>query len=144
SAGLLIRSFLRLQAVDPGFQPEGVLLVRVSLPPDQQKASGQAVVTHQQQIFDQFAERIAAIPGIKSAGAVSNLLIKGTPDETIEIEGRPMSKEEDASQLASSAISPGFFETMGVPLKKGRFFTSADALAANEILFAFGHRQTPP
>jgi predicted permease len=143
SAGLLIHSFLRLQAVDPGFQPKGVLLVRVSLPPGQ-RTSGEAIVARQQQIFDQLADRIASIPGVKSTGAVSNLLIKGAPDETIEIEGRPMSKDEDASQLASSAVSPGFFETMGVPLKRGRFFTRADALAANEILFAFGHRQTPP
>jgi len=55
-----------------------------------------------------------------------------------------MSKGEDTNQLATSAVSPGFFVTMGVPLKQGRFFTRADAVAANQILFAFGNRQTPP
>jgi putative ABC transport system permease protein len=145
SAGLLIHSFLRLQAVDPGFKPEGVLLARVSLPPDKQRTSGEATFAHQQEMFSQFAERIAALPGVQRAGAISNFLIKGTPDETIEIEGRPpMSKGDDSNQLASTAVSPGFFETMGVPLKRGRFFTRADAVAANQILFAFGHRQTPP
>ena len=145
SAGLLIHSLLRLQAVDPGFKPEGVLMARVALPPDQQRTSGEAIFAHQQEMFEQFAERIAALPGVQRAGAVSNFLIKGTPDETIEIEGRPpISKGEDTNQLATSAVSPGFFETMGVPLKRGRFFTRADAVAANQILFAFGNRQTPP
>lgn len=144
-AGLLIHSFLRLQAVEPGFETEGVLLARVSLPPDRQKRSGEATFAHQQEMFDQFVERIAALPGIKSSGAVSNFLIKGTPDETIEIEGRPpVSNGEDTNQLASSAVGPGFFETMGVPLIGGRFLTRADAVAANQILFAFGNRQTPP
>lgn len=145
SAGLLIHSLLRLQSVEPGFKPENVLLTRVSLPPDRQKRSGEATFAHQQEMFDQFADRIAALPGVKSSGAVGNFLIKGTPDETIEIEGRsPISNGEDTSQLASSAVSPGFFETMGVPLIRGRFFTRADAVAANRILFAFGNRQTPP
>src|SRR6266404_962574 len=145
SAGLFIHSFLRLQAVDPGFKPEGVLLARVALPPDQQRTSGEAIFAHQQEVFEQFADRISALPGVQRAGAVSNFLLKGTPDETIEIEGRPpMSKGEDTNQLATSAVSPGFFETMGVPLKQGRFFTRADAVAANQILFAFGNRQTPP
>ena len=145
SAGLVIHSFLRLQAVDSGFNPEGILLARVALPPDQQRQSGEAIFAHQQEVFDQFADRIAALPGVQTVGAVSNFLIKGTPDESIEIEGRPpMSKSDNTNQLANSAVSPGFFETMGVPLKGGHFFTCADAAAANQILFAFGNRQTPP
>ena len=144
-AGLLIHSFLRLQAVEPGFRPEGVLLARVSLPPDQQKQSGEATFAHQQEVFDQIADRIASLPGVNCSGSISSFLIKGTPDETIEIEGRPpMPEGKDTNQLASSAISPGFFETMGVPLIRGRFFTRVDAVGANQILFAFGNRPTPP
>ena len=145
SAGLLIHSFVRMLAVDPGFRPEGLLVARIALPPNQQKQSGELIIAHQIELFNQFADRIAALPGAPTAGAVSNLLISGTPDETIEIEGRPpIAKSEDTSQLANSAVGPGFFETMGVPLKRGRFFTRDDVLAANQILFAFGHQQTPP
>jgi predicted permease len=145
SAGLLIHSFLRLQWVDPGFKPERVLLLRVSLPPDQQKQSGEARFAHHEEMFHQFSERIAALPGVENVGTVDNFLLKGTPDESIEIDGRPaISSAQDTNQLASGAVSPGFFETMGVRLLQGRLFTRADAIAANQTLFAFGHRPTPP
>jgi putative ABC transport system permease protein len=144
SAGLLLHSLFRLQSVDPGFRPEGVAIARISLPPDQQKQSGEAIAAHQQNTFNQFADRISALPGVQNVGAISNFLIKGSPDETIEIEGRPpVALTEEISQLASSAISPGFFETMGVGLKKGRLFTREDAAAANHILYAFPNNQTP-
>jgi putative ABC transport system permease protein len=144
SAGLLIHSLFRLQSVDPGFRPEGVAIARISLPPDQQKQSGEAIAAHQQNTFNQFADRIFALPGVQNVGAISNFLIKGSPDETIEIEGRPpVALTEEISQLAISAISPGFFETMGVGLKKGRLFTREDAAAANHILYAFPKNQTP-
>src|SRR6185503_1233536 len=89
SAGLLIHSFVRLQWIDPGFKPEGVLLLRVSLPPDRQRQSGEAIFAHQEEMFHQFAERIAALPGVQSVGTVSNFLLKGISDESIEVEGRP-------------------------------------------------------
>lgn len=144
-AGLLIHSFLRLQAVAPGFNPENVLLARVSLPPDKSKQSGEAITARQQEMFFEFANRIASISGVRSAGTVSNFLITGTPDEAITIEGRPsMSDGQGANQLSVSAVSPGFFETMGVPLLSGRFFTRDDAITANQTLFAFGHRPTAP
>jgi putative ABC transport system permease protein len=144
-AGLLIHSFLRLQAVSPGFKSEGVLLARVSLPPSQGKQPGEAIVAHQQEMFFEFAERIAALPGVQSVGTVSNFLISGTPDEEIKIEGRPaIQNGQHTNQLSVSAVSTGFFETMGVPLLRGRFFSRADAIAANRILFDFGHRPTPP
>jgi predicted permease len=144
-AGLLIHSFLRLQAVDPGFKAEGVLLARVSLPPDQSKRSGEANIAHRQQMFFDFADRIAALPGVQGIGVISDFLMKGTPDEAITIEGRPAASESQIiNQLAVSAVSSGFFETMGVPLLRGRFFTRADTIAANQILFAFGHRPAAP
>lgn len=144
-AGLLIHSFIRLRAVDPGFRSAGVLLARVSLPSDPGKLSGEARIAHRQEMFFEFADRISALPGVQSAGTVSNFLIKGTPDDAITIEGRaPMSNGQATNQLAVSAVSPGFFETMEVPLLRGRFFTRADAIAANQILFAFGHRPTAP
>jgi len=143
-AGLLIHSLLRLQSVDPGFRVEGVAVARISLPPDQQKQSGEAIAAHQQDTFNRFADRISSLPDVQNVGAVSNFLIKGSPDETIEIEGRPpIAQTQEISQLASSAISPGFFETMGVPLKQGRLFTREDAATANHILYAFPNDQTP-
>ena len=129
-AGLLIRSFLRLQSVNPGFRPEGVLLARV-LPPLSIRSGGQA-----ETFFEQLRERLAGIPGVQSVASTDDFLIRGTPDESITIEGRPSTSDGKTSQLNSADASPDFFQTMGVPLLRGRFFTRADALTKIQVLYA--------
>ncbi len=128
-AGLLIRSFLRLQAVNPGFKPEGVLLARV-LPPLSIRSGGQA-----EAFFQQARERLAAIPGVQAVASTDDFLIRGTPDESINIEGRPSASGEKTSQLNSADVSPDFFRTLGAPLLRGRFFTRADALAKIRLIY---------
>jgi predicted permease len=135
-AGLLIRSFQSLQSVNPGFNPEGLLLLRVSLPKVPGNDGAQSVFTQREAAFDQITQRIAVVPGVRKVGAISSLLMKGAANESITIEGRtpaPNSKETD--QLASTSVSPGFFQTMGIPLLRGRFFTRDDA--ARKIILMF-------
>lgn len=136
-AGLLIRSFLKLQSVNPGFNPAGVLLARVSPPLSLRGNRGEAY-------FQQVRERIAALPGVQAVASTDDLLIRGTPDEAITIEGRPPASEGATSQLNSAAASPEFFHTLGVPLLRGRFFTRADALAKSQLLSAPRTQGPPP
>jgi predicted permease len=135
-AGLLIRSFLHLQSVNPGFNPAGVLLARVSPPLSLHGNRGEAY-------FQQVRERIAAIPGVQAVASTDDFLIRGTPDEAITIEGRPPASEGETSQLNSADASPEFFQTLGVPLLRGRFFTRADALAKSQLL-SVPRPQGPP
>ncbi len=139
-AGLLIHSFLRLQAVDPGFHPENVLLARVSLPrkPISPGTPAVTVFTGRQEQFSRFTERLAAIPGVISVGAVTNFLIPGEANESIHVVGRPIeSASQTAGQLASTAVSPDFFRTIGLPLRAGRLLVQDD-LAAKIRLFSTG------
>ncbi|MGH9940604.1 MAG: FtsX-like permease family protein, partial [Blastocatellia bacterium] len=128
-AGLLVRSFLHLQAVNPGFKPEGVLLARVLPPLSIRGGRGETY-------FQQVRERIAGIPGVRAVASTGDFLIRGTPDESITIEGRPPAPDGETSQLNSADASPDFFQTLGAPLLRGRFFTRADALAKIQLLSA--------
>jgi predicted permease len=142
-AGLLLRSFQRLQSVDSGFNAEGVLLVRVSLPPVIGNAEGQNVFVQREVAFHQITERIAGVPGVRGAGAISSFLTAGNADESITIEGRPPAPEgTETGQLASESVSPGFFQTMGIPLLRGRLFSRDDA--ALKIALTFNSFNTEP
>ena len=135
-AGLLLRSFQRLNAVDPGFKPEGVLLVRVSLPPGARKMSAEQRFAQQENTFHQFRELITGLPGVQSTAVIGNFLIRGATAESITIEGRPpLQQGQVATQLASESVSPEFFRTMEVPLRRGRLFSRADAVKKVYLLF---------
>ena len=129
-AGLLIRSFLHLQSVNLGFNSEGLLVARV-LPSLSIRDGGQA-----EAFFQQVRERIAGIPGVQAVASTDDLLIRGTPDDSITIEGRPSASDGKTSQLNSADASADFFQTLGVPLLRGRFFRRADALTKVRLLYA--------
>jgi putative ABC transport system permease protein len=111
-AGLLIRSFQRLQSVDPGFRPEGVLLARVTLP---YQAQAQVI------------ERLAGLPGVQAVGVIEDFLIRRTPSYSIVVEGRALNPAgSETGQLIDAYVSTGFFQAMGTPLLRGRFFSGQD------------------
>jgi putative ABC transport system permease protein len=119
-AGLLLRSFMHLQAVDPGFDPERVLLIQTA--PALNSTSDQWRVFYQQ-----VSERIAALPGVEAAGLTEEVLISGNPDGVITIErGSPDSSELARIPFRRDVISEGLFQTLRVPLLKGRFFNAQD------------------
>jgi putative ABC transport system permease protein len=122
-AGLLIRSFARLTAVDPGFRPQGVLTLRLLLPEGKYKDAERVAFTQRVE------ERLRALPGVTGAGMVSNLPMSG--EENIEgmvIEGKPQPKPEDVPLGDFRQATPGYFEAMGIPLVAGRLFTDGDRL----------------
>ena len=122
-AGLLIRSFVRLQQVTPGFNPEGVISMRLG-------ASGRQFPNPEARIeyFRQFSDRIAAVPGVQVRGAVTSLPFTSSVGwGSINVEGwTPQPGQE--LQVDQRAATPDYFRTMEVPLRQGRFFTTFDAL----------------
>jgi putative ABC transport system permease protein len=122
--GLLLRSFSKLQAVDPGFDPARVLSIQLTPAPN--SAADQWRVFYQQ-----VSERIAALPGVEAAGLASEIFIGGSPDGLITIEGASPEVAATARiPFRGDVISEGLFQTLRVPLRKGRFFNAKDNQAA--------------
>jgi predicted permease len=119
-AGLFLRSFSKLQAVDPGFDPARVL--HMQLTPARNSTADQWRVYYQQ-----VNERIAALPGVEAAGLTSEIFIGGNPGGPITIEGAsPDSSATARIPFRGDVISEGLLETLRVPLRKGRFFNAQD------------------
>jgi putative ABC transport system permease protein len=121
-SGLLIRSFTRLMQMDPGFDPDHLLVFSVGLPP--------ATAPQQQDAFyRQVVERLEALPGVQSAGAVSRLpLAGGNSDRGFQLPGDNKRYNADIRVAA-----PTYFQTMGIPLLKGRGLTEQDAQSSAQV-----------
>jgi putative ABC transport system permease protein len=119
-AGLMIRSFGQLQKVDPGFDPNNVLSLSVSLPESKYPEDAQ-----QRAFFDQAEQRIRRLPGVVAVGSTTTPALTGytwTSDATID--GRP--PEDYPREIRHKVITPDYFRAMGVTLLKGRFFNESD------------------
>ena len=120
-AGLLIRSFVRVQSIDRGFDSQNVLLLQVDLPPSYDNAQKTTA------FFNDALQRIRALPGVVEAGAVSDFFIHRQPDYRIALEGRPASQPSDpAPPLTEDNVLPGYFEAMRIPLLGGRLLRDGD------------------
>jgi putative ABC transport system permease protein len=130
-AGLLIKSFMRLRDVSPGFNPTNVLSVRVSLP-GAKYPQGEPRV----QMLRQTIEHLKSVPGVQSAGAVLSLPLGG---DTFNVgrsfirEGRPATPEESANATYLVA-TPDYFRTLQIPLSAGRLFTDQDSEQTPKVL----------
>jgi putative ABC transport system permease protein len=122
SAGLMMRSFLRLQQVNPGLNAENVLTLRVSLP-----SSKYDVPEKRQDFFRQLLERTRALPGVQSAGAISYLPLSGGGwGRSLTVEDHPVLSVGQAPSINHCVITPDYFRAMGITLLEGRDFTDAD------------------
>ena len=129
-AGLLFRTMLHLQAVNPGLKASGVLTFRVRLPGTRYR--GQTST----QFFEQAIGRIEQLPGVRSASAVSYLPFDGGPaGTTVMIGGRPAPRPGEEPSADIRTVMPGYFQTLGIPLKQGRDFTAADNAAGAPLRF---------
>ena len=121
-AGLLIKSFVRLQNVNPGFNPRNALTFEVSLPKMQYPDDSSIV-----RFNNEAQRRIAALPGVQAAGFSTILPLTGTnSDSSFAIEGRPSDKNNPSPDEERREVSPDYFRALGTPLIRGRFFTDAD------------------
>jgi putative ABC transport system permease protein len=121
-AGLLFRSLVGLQSVDPGLNPARLLTFRVQIPPARYRESADRV-----QFFTRAVEQIERLPGVESASAVSYLPFNGGAAGTdLAIAGRPPAKPGEEPGATIRTVMPGYFRTVGIPLRRGRVFTAAD------------------
>ncbi|MFL6552439.1 MAG: ABC transporter permease [Chthoniobacterales bacterium] len=121
-AGLLIKSFARLEHVNPGFDYHRALAVRLALPPAKY-SDGTAAM----QFYDQLASRLQSVPGIDSLGAISALPMSGLTARTeFLISGKPPAGPSDVPGAQHRWVTPGYFATMHMPLLRGRDFTEHD------------------
>ncbi|HEX5830364.1 MAG TPA: FtsX-like permease family protein, partial [Gemmatimonadaceae bacterium] len=130
-AGLLVRSFDRLQRVSPGFDPRGVLTMRVILPPARY---GDAHVERARQFTAQLLEQARALPGVRTASVSSTLPMAGAPYNTFFVYGRQLPAPgtmQDAQRFIATA---DYFRVMGVRLVRGRLFTERDDAGAPGVV----------
>lgn len=121
-AGLMIKSFMRLQQVSPGFEPNNLLTMNIALPRQKYREPQQANA-----FFDQLAERIKTLPGVKSVGGADPLPFSNSNASTgFVVEGAPAVALADRPDVGERAVTPAYFETMGIPILKGRSFTAQD------------------
>jgi predicted permease len=119
-AGLLVRSFMRLQAVDPGFDAAGVLVVQTAPPRTSTADQWRA-------FYQQARERIASLPGVQAVGLTEEILVSGNPESVITVEGRLYHELPPLrTPLRRDAITDGFFQALRVPLRQGRNFNQED------------------
>jgi putative ABC transport system permease protein len=120
-AGLMIKSFWRLMQVNPGYNPENVLTLRLSLP-------GGTPYPQAIAFYQQLTQRAAALPGAQAAAIVSQLPLDAPRSNvSFEVEGQPSEFNNDDDPIADfNTISSDYFLTMGIPLLHGRSFTDRD------------------
>src|SRR5947199_4776644 len=129
-AGLLIKSFARLQNVNPGFNPRNALTFEISLPKLQYPDNASIV-----RFNNEAQRRIAALPGVQAAGFTTILPLAGTnSDWSFDIEGVPSTDNSATPDEEKRQVSPDYFHALQTPLIKGRFFTEADNAEAPRVI----------
>jgi putative ABC transport system permease protein len=121
-AGLLIRSFMRLQDVHPGFRSEGLLTARIQLPASRYEDDRKAAA-----VFTDTVQRVVTLPGVRSAAGISFLPLAGPGIGTsFYVADRPEPAPGEYPTTEVRPITPHFFETMGIPRLAGRDFQPSD------------------
>jgi putative ABC transport system permease protein len=128
-AGLLFRSFMRLQSVDAGFTPQQVLTAQLSPAGTQFQSSADLV-----RFYDQVLDRVRAIPGVQSAGVISTLPLSKGPTVGFRVEGRPILTPDKWVPTNFRGVSPDYFRTMNIPILQGRAFGPEDNANAPQRL----------
>jgi predicted permease len=127
-AGLLLRSFVSVLSIDPGFRPDRLLTLQIALPnnyqtPDQRRA-----------LYASLFSRLDAVPGVTSAGGTTRLPLGSTNVSTkVEVEGRGLPTGEWPEVEFRRAVH-NYFEAMGIPILRGRGFTSQDGPTAPPVI----------
>lgn len=129
-AGLMLRSFSRLQDVNPGFNPQSVLTMQIELP--QAKFPKPQLRAN---FFKDVLEKGGALPGVSSVATVSELPLSGQLNDTyFHIEGRDVSDPSNKFLTNFRLVSSRYFKTMGIPMKSGRDFTDQEVSDAARVV----------
>ena len=129
-AGLMLKSLVLLNGVQLGFQPERVLTANVNLPQTRYPTGDDRF-----RFFDALAARLANVPGVESVAFANRFPLRGGWETGIQIDGATPAggDAEGYVDVASQAVSPGYFQTLGIPLLRGRLLTPADT-ATSELV----------
>jgi putative ABC transport system permease protein len=120
-AGLLLRSFERLVRVEPGFNPDGLLTLQIWLPWPNAPEKGRFFTPGQRLAFyDQAVAAVKAVPGARQVALASQLPLKGQNDLAFDIVDRPVAPDEPPRSAEFRSVTPDYFETMQIPLVRGR------------------------
>lgn len=129
-AGLMVRSFYALQSVKTGFDPHNVLTMIVSVAGTNEAEAGRRRIFYQALL-----EKLKALPGVEAAAGINHLPIAGDLwDRNFEIEGRPKPRPGEAPDAVYRIAMPGYFETMRLPVMKGRALTYDDGPRAPAVI----------
>jgi putative ABC transport system permease protein len=129
-AGLTVKGFWRILRMFDGADPASILVLQTGLPESKYKDPQRIT-----DFYEQVAARMAAMPGVTSVSTASNTPLNNRPNPTIEllIEGRPTLQPGERQPADLVTVSPGFFETLGIPLLRGRAFAHTDAALASPV-----------
>jgi putative ABC transport system permease protein len=128
-AGLMIRSFARLLAVDPGFKPDHVLTAFVSLPVAKYSKREEQVA-----FYDRLLERLRNVPGISAAGVVSDIPLYGGSSTGFDVDGRTPALPGQRAMTDYRIINSDYFAAMGMHMVKGRAFARTDTETAPGVV----------
>ncbi len=129
-AGLMVRSFYALQAIDPGFNPHNVLSMIVSVAGTKEESPNQRAV-----FYRELLQKIRTLPGVSAAGAINHLPLAGDMwDRSFQIEGRPQPRPGEFPDAVYRIVMPGYFETMRLPLRSGRLISDRDDLRSPAVV----------
>jgi predicted permease len=125
-AGLMTRSLWALQGANPGFRAENVLTMSVPIP-------NSSAMQRRSRLYDEFLPRVAGLPGVRSVAAIDNLPMRGGSEQPIAVEGRPAEVFALQRNVSVRQATPGYFQTMGIPLLSGRDFSLAETSGKKSV-----------
>jgi putative ABC transport system permease protein len=129
-AGLMVRSFLKIYTLDLGIRTDHLMMMRMQLP-DTKYPTAES----RRAFYDRLAPRLAALPGAESVSLTTSVPPGGAGRRGLELEGRPVRQPGDkAPDVTVVTISPAFFETVGVQLRRGRVFRETDGAPGAEAV----------
>lgn len=129
AAGLLVTSFARLQAVQPGFTADGVFTAQLALPP--QRYAGAALVN----FYTRFYQRLQSVPSSRAVALTDNVpLAGGVTPAPVAVVGRPIPPLAEQPQANRHLVTPRYFETLNIPLRAGRDFDERDGPLAPQVV----------
>ena len=127
-AGLMLNSFMRLQQVKPGFDPDHLLTVQLPLSALKYPEPEQAIIFHKEMM-----SRIQTLPGVKAASISTTLPLESGNTNDFNLEIRPTPPGEAAEVAEFASVSPEYFRTLGIPLLKGRYLSEQDKTDAPRV-----------